>query len=553
MVESDYLDQGKLKMQCHTAISVFTANNGKLSALRRIYNSSRDVTFTGKGSESFFGHCDNYVVLIDAIMTANDCDIADNKTLWAMLGFDILDGSVILPKKREAKQNEEHERHEADKAKRRRDSAPEDEKGYWDSKYHNHLNRADIYEEEYNYWKGLEEKFDQIETDSKGLFKDSVSIRTAATNGLKELSRDFSTKSFVFFYNPLWKNGIEKLCNQVSMVDKCKEKWKDGNGAYNLDVLKDILNNRMDELSAPEVTAFEEVLKELHPEAQKKVIGRAVAGDADIKGLIKGITKSVGAEGKFGVDVYDIATSDNDKGSKRVAGFKLVQDVETTFATWASTLVYSGDIKKANGMLFSSAKKGSFLELISEKGAELKNVSRGEVAKRSLKYDAESYLFKNVKKAGAEAIENADDLTGQALKNVGREAERAAKLKNFKAGVKWAGAIADFAFNVVDNFEEQEQARISGVEMTNGRVVAESVIETGVDVVLSIGGTALAGFILGSGAPVLAVGAVSVGVVWAANSLMEMAIGKDIAELASDALCDAPKAVVSFTSEVFGG
>ena len=552
MVESDYLDQGKLKMQCHTAISIFTANNRKLSALRRIYNSSRDVTFTGKGSESFFGHCDNYVVLIDAIMTANDCDIADNKTLWAMLGFDILDGSVILPKKREAKQNEEHERHEADKAKRRRDSAPEDEKGYWDSKYHNHLNRADIYEEEYNYWKGLEEKFDQIETDSKGLFKDSVSIRTAATKGLKELSRDFSTESFVFFYNPLWKDGIEKLCNQVSVVDKCKEKWKDENGVYNLAVLNDIYKNKVNNLSAPEVKAFTEVLKELHPEAQKQVIGHAVK-DADIQGLIKGIIKSVGTGGKVGVDAYNIAASDNDKGSRRVAGFKLVQDVESAFATWSGTLVYSGDIKKANGMLYSSVKKGSFLELISEKGANLKNVSRVEIAKRSLKYDKESYLFKNVEKAGAEAVKNADDLTGEALRKVGIEAERAAKLKNFKAGVKWAGAIADFAFNVVDNFEEQEQARISGVEMSNGRVVAESVIETVADVGLSIAGTAFAGFILGSGAPVLAVGAVSVGAVWAVNTLMERATGKDLAENVSDRVCDAPKAVASFTSKVFGG
>ncbi|SFU91662.1 hypothetical protein [Butyrivibrio sp. M55] len=552
MVESDYLDQGKLKQQCHTAISVFAANNEKLSGLRRTYNSSRDVTFTGKGAESFVGHCDNYVVLIDAIMTANDCDIADNKTLWAMLGTEILDGSVILPRKSEAKQKEQDERQKADDAKSNRDSAPEDEKGYWDSKYQDHLGMADIYEEEYNYWKGLEEKFDQIDTDSKGLFKDSKPIRAQATQGLKELSRDFSQKTFEFFYNPLWKDGIEKLCNQVSVVDKCKEKWKDENGVYNLAVLNDIYKNKVNNLSAPEVKAFTEVLKELHPKAQKQVIGHAVK-DADIQGLIKGIIKSVGTGGKVGVDAYNIAASDNDKGSRRVAGFKLVQDVESAFATWSGTLVYSGDIKKANGMLYSSVKKGSFLELISEKGANLKNVSRVEIAERSLKYDAESYLFKNVKEAGAEAVKNADDLTGEALRKVGTEAERAAKLKNFKAGVKWAGAIADFAFNVVDNFEEQEQARISGVEMTNGRVVAESVIETGVDVVLSIGGTALAGFILGSGAPVLAVGAVSVGVVWTANFLMEIAIGKDIAELASDAVCDASKAVASFTSKVFGG
>ena len=543
MVESDYLDQGKLKMQCHTAISVFTANNEKLSALRRIYNTSRDVTFTGKGSESFFGHCDNYVVLIDAIMTANDCDIADNKTLWAMLGFDILDGSVILPKKREAKQNEEHERHEADRAKRRRDSAPEDEKGYWDSKYHNHLRRADIYEEEYNYWKGLEEKFDQIETDSKGLFKDSVSIRTAATKGLKELSRDFSTESFVFFYNPFWRDGIEKLYNQVSMVDKCKEKWKDGNGVYNLDVLEDILKNRMDELSAPEVTAFEEVLKELHPEAQKQVIGHAVAGDADIKDLIQGVVKSFGSGAKIGVDEYNVLTSKDDK-STRKAWLKLTKDFESAAATWAGTLFYTGNIREAFGTLITDVKK-DFIKSISEQGDDLVNVSGGEIIKRSFKKDIQSYAFKNVEKAGEAAIENADDIAEGTLRGIKIKAKDAARLDNVKATVKWAGTLVDAAFNASDNLAEQKLARKSGIEMSNGRVAAETVIETAADVGIGIVSNAAAGFVIGGAAallgisaPAIVVTAASAAVVWGINEAFKYKTGKDAGENLSDILCD---------------
>ena len=543
MVESDYLDQGKLKMQCHTAISVFTANNEKLSALRRIYNTSRDVTFTGKGSESFFGHCDNYVILIDAIMTANDCDIADNKTLWAMLGFDILDGSVILPKKREAKQNEEHERHEADRAKRRRDSAPEDEKGYWDSKYHNHLRRADIYEEEYNYWKGLEEKFDQIETDSKGLFKDSVSIRTAATKGLKELSRDFSTESFVFFYNPFWRDGIEKLYNQVSMVDKCKEKWKDGNGVYNLDVLEDILKNRMDELSAPEVTAFEEVLKELHPEAQKQVIGHAVAGDADIKDLIQGVVKSFGSGAKIGVDEYNVLTSKDDK-SARKAMLKLTKDFESATATWAGTLLYSGNAIEAARTLAPDLKK-DFIKSISEEGDDLVNVSGGEIIKRSFKKDIKSYAFKNVEKAGEAAIENADDIAEGTLRGIRIKAKDAARLDNVKAGVKCVGTLVDAAFNASDNLAEQELARKSGIEMSNGRVAAETVIETVVDVGVGFVGNAAAGFaiggaaaLLGISAPAIAVTAASAAVVWGINEFIKYKTGKDAGENMADIACD---------------
>ena len=543
MVESDYLDQEKLKTQCQAAISVFTANNEKLSELRKTYNSSRDVTFTGAGAEGFVGHCDNYVVLVDAIMTANDCDIADNKTLWAMLGTGVLDGSVILRRQRETKQCEEDELNEADEAKRRKHSAPtKDEREYWDSEYHNHMGLAYLYEEEYKYWKGREEEFDRINTDSKGLFQDSVPIRTEATNGLKELSRDFSHKTFEFLYNPSWKDGIEKLCNQVSVVDKCKEKWKDENGVYNLDVLKDILNNRMDELSAPEVTAFEEVLEELHPEAQKKVIGHAVSGKAEIKDLVQGLVKSFGYGGKIGVDGYNIATSDGK--SVRKAGLKFMKDFESATATWAGTLLYSGNAIEAARTLIPDLKK-DFIKSISEEGDDLVNVSGGEIIKRSFKKDIQSYAFKNVEKAGEAAIENADDIAEGTLRGIKIKAKDAARLDNVKAGVKWAGTLVDVAFNASDNLEEQKLARKSGIEMSNGRVAAETVIETVVDVGVGFVGNAAAGFVIGGAAallgisaPAIAVTALSAVAVWGINEAFKLGTGKDAGENMADFLCD---------------
>lgn len=106
-----------------------------------------------------------------------------------------------------------------------------------------------------------------------------------------------------------------------------------------------------------------------------------------------------------------------------------------------------------------------------------------------------------------------------------------------KAVAKWAGVAVTGITNSLENYEEYAGGSISAE-----RAIAETVIETGVDVgvgALATAGTAAGLAALGfAGAPVIAVAALGTGVVVGANWLCEAITDKDIGELFADGICD---------------
>ena len=113
---------------------------------------------------------------------------------------------------------------------------------------------------------------------------------------------------------------------------------------------------------------------------------------------------------------------------------------------------------------------------------------------------------------------------------------------------KWAGVIAEGIGEIVDNYEEYASGEISG-----GRAVAETIIETGVGVILGIGATAAVGAGLAAAgvvaAPAILVAGGAALIVGGANLLLEGITGKDIGEWISDGICGLGE---SFSKWVFG-
>ncbi|WP_155841007.1 hypothetical protein [Butyrivibrio sp. AE2005] len=464
-----------------------------------------------------------------------------------------MDGRVILPSKRRAAENERREREAADECESRSHGVSPEEKHYWRHEYRCHKQAADSYRREKEFWESRERKFDEINNATTNLFLDSESYRNAADKGMDSLPTDFVEKTGPFVLKDSWKAGFENLYNDVSIADKCKERWKDENGAYNLEALKEVLNTQATEISATEVETFAAVLEELHPDAQKQLVGKVVNGKLDIKGLVQGTIGSIGTIGKTFNDIVNMVISGDDMKARTKAGYKFMKDFTTGAANWTGTLAFTAELEKnkddiffdAKKTLYSSFEKGSFIKSISQEGDDLVNVSGAEIARRSLKSDLDSYLFKSVGQARQKAVISAiqNDLPDDAMEALANEAEAAAKVKNFKTGVKWLGVVADVAFSAVDNFAEQELARKSGIEMSNERVYAETAIETVSSVVLSSVGTAAAGVlfgtILGVSAPAVAIAAAGAGVVWVINEGSKVVTGKSLGEFASDTICDA--------------
>ena len=553
MVESDFLDMNQLNTQCDESISKLSDSNEKLNGIRDVYKSANKLVCKGNAGDNFFKFCEAIVILIGAIITANDSDIVDNKTLKSFLteGL-VLDGRVILPSKRRAAENERREREAADECESRSHGVSPEEKHYWRHEYRCHKQAADSYRREKEFWESRERKFDEINNATTNLFLDSGSYRNVADKGMDSLPTDFVEKTGPFVLKDSWKAGFENLYNDVSVADKCKERWKDENGAYNLEALKEVLNTQATEISATEAEAFAAVLEELHPDAQKQLVGKVVKGKIDVKGLVQGIIGSVGPIGKTFNDIVNIAISGDDMKARTKAGYKFMKDFETGAANWTGTLAFTAELEKnkdnifadANKTLYTKFEKGSFIKSISQEGDDLVNVSGAEIARRSLKSDFDSYLFKSVGQARQKAVISAiqNDLPDDAMEMLADEAEAAAKVKNFKTGVKWLGVAADLAFSAVDNVAEQELARQSGIEMSNERVAAETVLETATDTFISSVATAAVGAgltaLIGASAPVLLVAAGSAAAVWGLNEGFKLFTGKDAGETAADAACD---------------
>lgn len=118
-----------------------------------------------------------------------------------------------------------------------------------------------------------------------------------------------------------------------------------------------------------------------------------------------------------------------------------------------------------------------------------------------------------------------------------------------KAGktiAKWGGVVASVVGNGISNYNEYSSGEISG-----GRAVAETVVETGIDIgktaLISAGVAAAIG-----GAPVVVVTTFAVGASWLLDKGCEALTGKSVTEFASDLVLDTAEKVADGISDVGG-
>ncbi|WP_455713935.1 hypothetical protein [Anaerosporobacter sp.] len=117
-----------------------------------------------------------------------------------------------------------------------------------------------------------------------------------------------------------------------------------------------------------------------------------------------------------------------------------------------------------------------------------------------------------------------------------------------KTIAKWGGVVASVVGNGISNYNEYSSGEIS-----SGRAVAETVVETGVDIVKGIALTAAAATVVTAAvgsAPVLAVTAVAVGAGWVADKVCEAFTGKGVTEFVSDGIIDGAEKAIDVVSDV---
>lgn len=119
----------------------------------------------------------------------------------------------------------------------------------------------------------------------------------------------------------------------------------------------------------------------------------------------------------------------------------------------------------------------------------------------------------------------------------------------FKTATKWAGHILTVASNGVENYEEYKKGDISA-----GRAMGETVVESAVDIAVGIGATAVVTAGLSAlgvvAAPAVLVGAGAAAITIGANAVCEWATGgKNLGEVAADFVCDVGEGAINLAKK----
>ncbi len=238
---------------------------------------------------------------------------------------------------------------------------------------------------------------------------------------------------------------------------------------------------------------------------------------------MKGLFQVVGKIGNVGSIVKSIYTLGNAISNKEKATvcksiINVSKDCVTRFGTLAEN-AYK-DNSNVRETLFGDWTKGGAVTKLFTTAEEATTATRGTIFKAALLKEIDNYGFKTAP-------------TTSTIRTVGSK---------IKVGTKWSWAGLSAVTNFVSNKEEQNK----NPEMSNARVVSETVVETAIDIGVGALATAGATALIGASAPAVAVGAVAVGAVWAVNTGVEAVTAhlwgednkKNLTELASDAIID---------------
>ena len=182
-----------------------------------------DNTFRGLAAETTKTQMETYIIVANAMIQANDCDIDDYQALLNELnsvqdsvGGDDLIGEVIQEQMINAKRMEKEDRNKAAEYKRKQKESYFPHSDYWYAfKAYQYTSSAEDNEKLYDKWKEKSEKYDEVQRNTSNLFENSRQLRQKAENALRELGQNFNGTSFdVADDDKEWKDALIKFMTE---------------------------------------------------------------------------------------------------------------------------------------------------------------------------------------------------------------------------------------------------------------------------------------------------------------------------------------------------
>lgn len=246
MNENSYLNPTKMKEQCDSAIQKLENDNEAIRVAENSLNTFlNDSEIKSEAFDALKFQMSDYITVLQAMRTANNSDIADFATLKSAVGDEVLIGSNILEQKAADEDTAQYYEREAKKAF-----------WSWESWYYNwkadkYWNMAEIDQRLYLMWQEKEDRYDEIEGTTSGLFLATTAMRAAAEVGLCAINNAFQNGAYVSDRNAAWRT---ELAN--SYIERILTVNVDGTITANWDEVEKVLSKPAEEITQEEYEAL---------------------------------------------------------------------------------------------------------------------------------------------------------------------------------------------------------------------------------------------------------------------------------------------------------
>lgn len=210
MKENDYLNPDNLRGQCDAAVMKLLKDNAATYAVEKNLD-----TFIGNGQiistafQALKQQISDYKTVLQAMRTANQSDIDDFMLLKLRLGNQELNGAVILEQKESALAAKKSDEKNAEKYRQKaRNERTLSLRLYYSNKVAVYKAMAEADQNLYHAWQEKENRYNEIEGCTSGLFTNGAAMRAAAENALNSIKGAFQNGKYVPDMGAEWRSEI---------------------------------------------------------------------------------------------------------------------------------------------------------------------------------------------------------------------------------------------------------------------------------------------------------------------------------------------------------
>lgn len=215
-----------MKAQCDAAITKLKNDSEATYALEEKLSAfQEDSQIKSEAFDALKLQMEDYKTVLQTMRTANDCDIHDFQFLKIAVGFQELNGGVILAKKQmqmSAKQfNEQKAAIYREKARKATSATT---RFNYNTKVVHYEGMAELEQKLYDVWQEKENQYDGIESLTSGLFAEGTAIRATVESALDNITSSFYDGAYHPDMNAGWRSEIYDIYfNRVFRISESGE------------------------------------------------------------------------------------------------------------------------------------------------------------------------------------------------------------------------------------------------------------------------------------------------------------------------------------------